>query len=112
MKEKQAAIGNDYRIRRITLNWIIEKRTPPTKKRPEGGWKIQGRYPGWEFLALGLIELHNETPEGSSLDEQVATLIEQVRTTERKIIRALGVALMRGGGMDDENLIDNEGEMG
>lgn len=90
---KETAIGNDYRIRRIPLNWVIEKKMPATEKRPDGGWKILGYYPGWKFLAVALVELHDGTPEGSNLEEQVAALMEQVRTSEEKIIRALGVAL-------------------
>lgn len=28
MKEKQTAVGGDYRIRRVPLNWVIERKTP------------------------------------------------------------------------------------
>lgn len=99
MKEKQVAIGKDYRIRRVPLNWVIEKKTPPTEKRPDGGWKILGYYPGWEFLALALIELFCETPEDMDLNEQVTALAEQVRQSEQKIIKALG---LHWGGRRDE----------
>ncbi len=68
------------------LNWVLEIKSGPTEKNPDGKWVINGYYGKIEHMAPALLNLLLTSPSPDvDLLAQINNLVKQVKKAEDNI---------------------------